>query len=433
MSGSPRVVGIVAGGGSLPREIAEHVNANGGSVHIVSILGEGDRDLSDFPLTKVGWAQIGGMVRALRNANVTEMVIVGSVRRPDLNAIKPDLGFFLNLPAIARVVATTGDDSVLSGVVRFFESKGFKVVSPIDVAPSLLVQEGPVGALAAEAHEMVDIARGFDVVRALGPFDVGQAVVVTEGRIEAIEGAENTDAMLGRLALQRRLPEGGVGRRRGVLVKRPKPRQEMRVDMPAIGPGTVVRALEAGLRGVAVLAKGAIALGRAELAHSADAGGVFVQGVVDRGAAIAAASPFGFAPPFINVGGTPAGPRQLTDAARGAALLHALKPFRASGGTVIDKGHVLSIECGEGIAALIARSGSLRQWGRRRRWARRTAVAVVSEAVAADLASVISAAASAQLAGIAVLGRAPGDLAHGIELADRHGLFLIATAQGGTP
>jgi len=70
----------------------------------VSILGEGDRDLSDFPLTKVGWAQIGGMVRALRNADVTEMVIVGSVRRPDLGAIKPDLGFFLNLPAIARVV-----------------------------------------------------------------------------------------------------------------------------------------------------------------------------------------------------------------------------------------------------------------------------------------------------------------------------------------
>ncbi len=128
-------------------------------------------------------------------------------------------------------------------------------------------------------------------MRALGPFDVGQAVVVTAGRIEAIEGAENTDAMLARLALQRRLPEGGVGPRRGVLVKRPKPRQEMRVDMPAIGPGTVVRALEAGLHGVAVLARGAIALERAELVRSADEGGIFVQGVVDRGVAIAAHRP----------------------------------------------------------------------------------------------------------------------------------------------
>jgi DUF1009 family protein len=431
-SGTARVVGIVAGGGSLPREIAEHVIAGGGAVHIVSIIGEGDRDLSDFPLTRVGWAQIGGMVRALRNAGVTEMVIVGSVRRPDLGAIKPDLGFFLNLPAIARVVATTGDDGVLSGVVRFFESKGFKVVSPIDVLPSLLVGDGPLGALQAQAHEMVDIARGFDVVRALGPFDVGQAVVVTEGRIDAIEGAENTDAMLARLALQRRQPEGGVGRRRGVLVKRPKPRQEMRVDMPAIGPGTVVRALEAGLRGVAVLAKGAIALDRAEMVRNADAGGLFVQGALDRGAAIAAAAPFAFAPSFVKVGAKAAEPRQIADAARGAALLHALKPFRDSGGIVIDRGHVLSIECGEGIAPLIARSGSLRQWGRRR-WARRSAVAVVSEAVAADLASVISAAAAAHLAGIAVVGCPPADLAHGASLADRNGLFLIAAPAGGTP
>jgi DUF1009 family protein len=401
-------------------------------VHIVSIIGEGDRDLSEFPLTRVGWAQIGGMVRALRNAGVTEMVIVGSVRRPDLGAIKPDIGFLLNLPAIARVVATTGDDGVLSGVVRFFESKGFKVVSPVDVLPSLLVGDGPLGAMQAEANEMVDIARGFDVVRALGPFDVGQAVVVTDGRVEAIEGAENTDAMLARLALQRRLPEGGVGRRRGVLVKRPKPRQEMRVDMPAIGPGTVVRALEAGLRGVAVLAKGAIALDRAELVRSADAGGLFVQGALDRGTVIAAAAPPAFATPFVKVGSKPAQARQITDAGHGAALLRVLKPFRDSGGIVVDRGHVLSIECGEGIASLIARSGSLRQWGRRR-WARRSAVAVVSEAVAADLASVISAAAAAHLAGIAVIGRTPADLAHGIALADRNGLFLIAAPAGGTP
>lgn len=433
MPGPSRVVGIVAGGGNLPREIAAHVQASGGAVHIVSINGESDRDLSDFPLTKVGWAQIGGLLRALRNAGCTEMVIVGAVRRPDLNAIKPDLGFFLNLPAIARVVATTGDDSVLSGVVRFFESKGFKVVSPVEVVPSLLVEEGPIGALAAEAHEMVDIARGFDVVRALGPFDVGQAVVVTGGRIEAIEGAENTDVMLARLALQRRQLEGGVGRRRGVLVKRPKPRQEMRVDMPAIGPGTVVRALEAGLRGVAVLAKGAIVLDRADLKRDADAAGLFVQGAVDRGAAIAAAAPFAFAPPFTTLGKTQASARQIADAGRGAALLNALKPFRDSGGTIIDRGHVLAIECGEGIAALIARSGSLRQWGRRR-WSRRSAVAIVSEAVAADLVSVISAAASAHLAGLAVLGRTPEELAHGVELADRHGLFLIAAAPpGGVP
>jgi len=427
-----RVVGIVAGGGNLPREIAAHITASGGAVHIVSIIGEGDRDLSDFPQTKVGWAQTGGMLRALRNAGVTEMVIVGAVRRPDLSAIKPDLGFLLNLPAIARIVATTGDDSVLSGVVRFFESKGFKVVSPVDLLPSLLLGEGPLGAVNAAAHEMTDIARGFDVVRALGRFDVGQAVVVTDGRIEAIEGAENTDAMLRRLALQRRLPEGGAGPRRGVLVKRPKPRQEMRVDMPAIGPRTVEAAVAAGLSGVAVLAGGAIALERQELRRSADAEGLFVVGVKDRSAVIPTPAALAGAGSFVSVGTRGANARQLADAGRGAALLAALKPFNASAGTVVDRGHVLAIESGEGVAGLIARAGGLRQWGRRR-WAGRSAMAVVSQAVAADIASVLAAGAAAHLAGVAVAGCSPAELAHGIATAERYKMFLIAAPQGSVP
>lgn len=425
MPGAPRVVGILAGGGSLPREVAEAVTASGGSVHIVALGGECDTDLSDFPLTKVGWAQIGAMVRSLRNAGATELVIVGHVRRPDLGALKPDAGFFLNLPAIARIVTSGGDDSVLSRVVRFFECKGFKVVSPTSVAPSLLVGEGPIGAVTADAAAMYDVARGFEVIRALGPFDVGQAVVVTGGTVEVIEGAENTDAMLARLVLQRRMPEAGEGHRRGVLVKRPKPRQEMRVDMPAIGPATVTRAVEAQLRGIAVLAGGAIALERDKLRRSADEHQLFVIGATDRGAPVHAAAPAAGAASFVTVGTVRLDQRQLADAQRGAAVLAALKPFRASGGVVIDRGHVLAIECGEGIAALLARAGNLRQWGRRRR-GRRSSIAVVSEAAAGDIASVVAAAAAAHIAGVAVVGRSADELTHGIEAAERAKLFLIA-------
>jgi DUF1009 family protein len=430
MPGPPRVVGIVAGGGSLPREIAEQVTANGDAVHIVSIIGEGDRDLSDFPLTKVGWAQTGGMLRALRNAGVTELVIVGSVRRPDLGAIKPDLGFLLNLPSIFRIIATTGDDGVLSGVVRFFESKGFKVVSPISLLPSLLVAAGPLGSNDANDREMADIARGFEVVRALGPFDVGQAVVVTDGRVEAIEGAENTDAMLRRLAGQRRGSSADPGARRGVLVKRPKPRQEMRVDMPAIGPRTVDAAVVTGLAGVAVLAGGAIALERAELKRRADAEQLFVIGATDHDAthdATLAAEPSPVAElRFLTVGTRQPNATQLGDAARGASLLQALAPLHRSHGTIVDRGHVLAIEGGEGAAALIARAGELRQWGRRRS-KRRTFTAVLSREVApTDILPVLAVASAANCAGIAVIGRTPDELAHAIETAERAGLFLIA-------
>lgn len=423
MPGPPRVVGIVAGGGSLPVEVAEYVRSSGGTVHIVAIDGEYDRLHSDIPVTKVGWAQFGALLRALRNAGTTEVVIAGHVRRPDLSAIRPDLGFFLNLPAVVRIVTSGGDDSVLSRVVRFFEDKGFKVVSPAAVAPSLLVRKGPLGAVDAAASDLADVTRGFDVIRALGPFDVGQAVVVTNGRIEAIEGAENTDAMLARLARQREA--SGNTNRLGVLVKRPKPGQEMRVDMPAIGPATVERATAAGIAGVAVLADGAIALQRAELIRAADAHKMFVIGVQDSGAPPQARQDVVSGPAFAPVGIRRASAGQLDAAARGAALLDVLKPFAASAGCAVDGSHVLAIESGEGIAALLSRAGALRQWGRRR-YARRSAVAILSESAASGIVSIAEAAAAAHFAGIAVVGRTPDELAHGIEAAERLGLFLIA-------
>ena len=151
MSTTRRVVGIFAGGGSLPREIAEHVVARGGAVHIVALAGAADADFSAFPVTRVRWGEIGGMVRALKGAGCQELVIVGSVRRPDLSTVRPDLGLLLNLPAIVGIIAAGGDDGVLTRVVWFFERQGFTVVSPAAVAPGLLVGEGPLGAVRASA------------------------------------------------------------------------------------------------------------------------------------------------------------------------------------------------------------------------------------------------------------------------------------------
>jgi DUF1009 family protein len=268
----PCVVGILAGGGSLPREIAERIAARGGTVHILALAGAADADFSSFPVTPVRWGEVGAMVRTLKRAGCKELVIVGSVRRPDLSTVRPDFGLLRNLPAILRIITAGGDDSVLTRVVHFFEDKGFAVVSPAAVAPELLVGEGPLGRLQAEPGDKADIALGFDVVRALGAYDVGQAVVVARGRVEAIEGAEGTDAMLARVAGQRRFGGKLGAKPSGVLVKRPKPRQELRVDLPAIGPDTVRRAVEAGLAGIAVLADGTLAAETSEPVRRADAG-----------------------------------------------------------------------------------------------------------------------------------------------------------------
>jgi len=413
---APRVVGILAGGGRLPREIAERIAARGEGVHIVAISGEADTDFAPFPTTVVGWAQIGAMVRALRNAGCSELVIVGSVRRPDLAALRPDLGFWRNLPAILRIIAAGGDDSVLTRVVRFFEGQGFRVVAPAEVAPELVVGEGPLGRVAAAPEAADDVVLGFDVVRALGPFDVGQAVVVGRARVVAIEGAEGTDAMLARLT-DRRIDDGSSS----VLVKRPKPGQELRVDLPAIGPDTVRRASGAGLSGIAVLANGALAAERTALLEAADASGLFVQGFRDREAPDASQAPARLAIEPLGRRRPNAG--QCADATKGAGVVAALAPLAGSRGAVVDRGHVLAVESGEGAAALLARAGGLRQWGRRRRG--RSGVAVLGEN--ADLVPLVGTAAAAGLAGLAVVGHPPPAHARAAaEAADRLGLFLAA-------
>ena len=431
-SAAAPVVGILAGGGSLPREIAEAVTARGGRVHIVAIAGEADADYGEFPVTRVGWAQIGGMLAALQGAGCRELVIVGGVRRPDLAALRPDWGFFRNLPAILRIIGAGGDDGVLSRVVRFFEAYGLKVVAPATVAPELLVAQGPLGSVSAAPREADDVAAGLALVAALGPYDVGQAVVVARGRVLTIEGAEGTDAMLERLALWR-AEQGSAAwppaAAPGVLVKRPKPGQELRIDLPAIGPATVRRAYDAGLAGIAVLAGGALAAERAKLIANADAAGLFVQGFAAATPAPAASAPI-YSIEWI--GRWTGNVRQRADVLKGVGLIAAAAPYAASRAAVVDRGHVLAVECGEGISALIERAAGLRQWGRQR-FTGRGGLAVLADP--ADLRAALARAAAARLAGVAVLAdAAAAHAAVGKEFlaeADRLGMVVAVVRSNG--
>lgn len=417
MSVAHRAIGILAGGGSLPREIADHITARGDRVHIVAIAGEVDDDLATFPVTTVGWGQVGGIMRAFKDAGCREIVIVGSVRRPDLGALRPDLGFIWNLPAILRIITAGGDDSVLTRVVRFFEQKGFTVVAPASVAPELLAGKGPLGRIAADGAQEQDVALGFSIVRALGPFDVGQAVIVAGGRVLAIEGVEGTDAMMARCAQRQRQRQG-----KGILVKRPKPGQELRVDLPAIGPATISRAAQAGLAGIAVLAGGALAAERATLVRRADEAGLFVQGFEDQPTDKQERLHAPHSWEFAKIGRHAPRRRQRIDASKGAAVLWALAPLAPAQVLVVAGQHVIAVEAGEGVVSVLQRAKGLQQWGR---WysARRAGVAVLTQE--ADLPAAVASAAAAGLAGLALIGERSHEVQKAAEEANRLGMFMV--------
>lgn len=389
----PRRLGILAGGGSVPGEIAKAAMARGWPVHIVAIDGEADADFAGLSVTRVNWGQIGGMIRSFKQHDVSHLVIIGRVSRPDLTRMKPDFGLLASIPRILKIIAAGGDDGVLRKVISFFEDHGFKVLGPADVAPALVIGAGSLGRVVPAVDDERDIAIGLDIVRRLGPFDVGQCVAVAGGNVLAIEGAEGTDRMLARVAAGRAaVPQP----RSGVLVKRPKPGQEMRIDMPTIGPQTADRVAQAGLSGIAVLAGQVLATERDELSRRADAEGIFVAGVAESQDAPPSVGRSAILPPAALTD------RDATDAARAVAVVDCLSPVLACRGVVVARNYVLAIETGEGIDALLQRVGGLRQWGSAR-LKRRSGIVVLAREADLD-AVVIDRAADGGLRGLAVLG-----------------------------
>jgi UDP-2,3-diacylglucosamine hydrolase len=355
-------IGILAGGGSLPREIARQAQAAGYHVHIVGLDGEITDDFDGISVETVNWGAIGRMVTSFKEAGIHDIIIVGAVNRPNFARIRPDLGFFKSLPKIYRIIKAGGDDSVLRHVVTFFEQQGFRVVGPQAVAPNLIVSEGPLGRKSATDAERNDIAIGFDIVRRLGRFDVGQGVVVNRGIIEAIEGAEGTDRMLERVALMRVRQNHTSGS--GVLVKRPKPNQEMRVDMPTVGPKTATLAGRAGLSGVALLRDATIAAERSSLIETADDSDLFIEGFSDDQSAPSSQAEFEGDISFVQLGNVKLSHGELLDLRKGIGVLEALAPYGVGSAVAVARRHVLAIEVGEGNEAFLERVKTLSQWKR---------------------------------------------------------------------
>jgi UDP-2,3-diacylglucosamine hydrolase len=269
-------VGIIAGGGDLPLEVARAAAAAGRAVFIIALRGFASRQVRLFPHIFADMLDPAGIIACLRAHDVRLVALGGTVNRPGPLAVASVFSAFRNRDEIARIMQG-GDDSVLRGVVRMLEDEGMTVVGAHEVAPALLAGAGDLGAIAPDAKAMNDIALGAALLASIARFDVGQACVVAGGRVLGVEGPEGTDALLERVALlvKRIVKLDGD---RPVLVKAPKTGQDQRIDMPAIGPRTIAKALAAGCAGLALAANGVIVIDRAETIVEADRAGLFVTG-----------------------------------------------------------------------------------------------------------------------------------------------------------
>ena len=269
-------LGVIAGGGELPRKLADHARAAGRPVYVLGISGFAEPSLiAEFGGGEASIGEVGKHIDLLKAAGCEEVVFAGVVKRPDFAHLKLDIKGALLLP---RVIAAAGrgDDALLRVVLGAFEEAGFKVVGADDVLAELLAPAGAFGAYRPGFEHWADIRHAARVASAMGGLDIGQGAVSCSGLILAVEAQEGTDRMLERCASLPAAIRGAAEHRRGVLVKRPKPMQERRIDLPTIGLRTVQLAADAGLAGLAVEARGALVLNRAEMVDLADRLGLFI-------------------------------------------------------------------------------------------------------------------------------------------------------------
>ena len=272
-------IGLVAGGGVMPFAVADSLVARGVNPVLFALRGACDPvRVERFRHHWISVGQYGRAVSLFRAENCRDLVFIGTLVRPSLSEIRLDLG---TLRVIGRVLSAFrgGDDHLLSGIGGLLEQDGFRMVGIKDVAPDLLMPEGCLTRAAPDGDAAADIARGREVLRALSPYDIGQAAVVIDGHVVGVEDIEGTDGLLARVARLRN--EGRIRAKaaRGVLVKAPKSGQDLRFDLPTMGPKTVEGAAAAKLAGIAIVAGHTIVAEPQTMIETADAAGVFVTGL----------------------------------------------------------------------------------------------------------------------------------------------------------
>ncbi len=268
----PPRLALIAGGGSLPALFLDACDKSGIDVFVVVLEGQADQTLTEgrpHMVSRIGAA--GSIIGVLKERGIRDMVFIGSVRRPGLAELRPDLrtaAFFLKLGMKAL-----GDDGLLQAMRRELEKEGFRIHGIQKFMPGNLTAEGAIGRNRPDDAAWADIRHGAAVARELGRLDIGQSVIVQQGIVIGVEAIEGTDELIRRCAMHQRKGRGGI------LVKIAKPQQDRDLDLPTVGPETVRLCAEAGMAGIAVEAGQSLMLDSETVAALADKSGLFVVGV----------------------------------------------------------------------------------------------------------------------------------------------------------
>jgi UDP-2,3-diacylglucosamine hydrolase len=274
LAASVNKLGLIAGNGVFPLEVARAARARGMKIIAVAHLNESERAL-DSVADEVTWIKVGELQKIIdtfKNGGVSEAAMAGGISRARLkDSFAPDARALKMLAGIGRF----SDDAVLRGVAREVEAEGIAVIDPVPMIEHWLARAGVGAGPEPTPTQMRDLDLAFAVARRLGTYDIGQTVAVRDGMVAAVEALEGTDT-----AIRRAAALVGTGL---VVAKAAKPGQDMRFDRPAIGPATVELLAEIGAAMIGVEAGVALILERGRTLEFAREKNVTIYGYAEPG------------------------------------------------------------------------------------------------------------------------------------------------------
>ena len=278
VGGPPGLVAIVAGSGSLPKDLAE-ARREADLPYLLIVFPDCFEDwMSAHPHEHHQFEKAGALFQSLRQAKAEYIAFAGGMNRPKPRPWRADLKAAGLLAKAVRLLGK-GDDAMLRGFAGIFEAEGLTMLSPVDIlGGEMLVPRGLAAGPKLSDRDRADAARAARIVQALGPLDVGQGAVVSHGVCLAVEAVEGTDLMLEKVTSLPEERRAYAPPPSGVLFKGPKPGQDQRIDLPTIGPRTMQGLKAAGLNGVVVAAGQTVLMDRKATLAASDDLGVFIYG-----------------------------------------------------------------------------------------------------------------------------------------------------------
>lgn len=265
-------LGIIAGGGNLPKKVIQVCRQTNRPHFIIAFEGMTDADtVGGSPHVFRGLGEMDNNLKTLHDEGCEEVTFVGRIERPSFSTLKMDKRA-AGLMAKAALRGF-GDNAVLSLILEELEKDGFKVLGAQDLLSDIMAPAGVLGSVQPDAQAERDIKKGQEILRQMAPADVGQSAIIQQEMTLGVEAIEGTDALIERCAGNKR--DGPAA----ILVKMRKTNQETRIDLPTIGPETIKKLHAAGFRGAAIEAGGTIIINRPEVIELANKHGIFVIGV----------------------------------------------------------------------------------------------------------------------------------------------------------